>query len=116
MNRVWLSTIAMTMGLVLGAGTASLTLGQQQPPMQPPAAQQRPPMAQAKFPHMHAAERALQHAEVSLDKAAHHFGGHRAKALQLVKQAEGELKEAMAYANAHPEEFKEATGAAPASR
>ena len=114
MNRIWLPTAALTMGLVLGAGTATLTLGQQ-PPMQPPAAQQRPPMGQGKFPHMHAAERALQHAEVSLEKAAHHFGGHRAKALQLVKQAEGEMKEAMAYASAHPEEFKEGSGA-PASK
>jgi hypothetical protein len=33
--------------------------------------------------------------------------------LQLVKQAEGELKEALAYATAHPEEFKEGTAAAP---
>jgi hypothetical protein len=114
MNRIWLSTAALTIGLVLGAGTATLTLGQQ-PPMEPPAAQQRPPMAQGKFQHIHTAERALQHAEGSLEKAAHHFGGHRAKALQLVKQAEGELKEALAYANAHPEEFKEGTGT-PASK
>ena len=112
MNRIWLPTIALTTGLVLGAGTATLTLGQQPPP-QPPPAQQRPPM-QGKFPYIHAADRALQHAEAQLEKGAHHFGGHRAKALQLVKQAEGELKEALAYATAHPEEFKEGTAAAPA--
>ncbi|HEY2995800.1 MAG TPA: hypothetical protein VGM22_23540 [Methylomirabilota bacterium] len=34
-----------------------------------------------------------------------HYGGHRAKALELVKQAEGELREAVAYAQAHPQEF-----------
>ena len=52
-----------------------------------------------------AAEHALKHAERQLEEAAHHFGGHRVKALELVKQAEVELREALAYANAHPEEF-----------
>jgi hypothetical protein len=32
-----------------------------------------------------------------------------------VKQAEGEMKEAMAYASVHPEQFKEGSGA-PASK
>jgi len=114
MNRIWLPTAALTIGLVLGAGTATLTLGQQ-PPMEPPSAQQRSPAAQGKFQQIHNAERSLQHAEGSLEKAMHYFGGHRAKALQLVRQAEGELKEALAYANAHPEEFKEGAGA-PASK
>ena len=49
---------------------------------------------------------ALQHAENQLEKAEHHFGGHRAKALELAKQAEQELKEAVAWADAHPEEFR----------
>jgi hypothetical protein len=111
MNRLWLPAIALTTGLVLGAGTATLTHGQQ-PPDQPPAAQQRPPMPQGKFPYIHSAERSLQHAETQLEKAAHHFGGHRVKALQLIKQAEAELKEALAYASAHPEEFKDAAGGA----
>ena len=35
-----------------------------------------------------------------IEKAEHHFGGHRAKALELVKQAEGELKQAVEYAKA----------------
>ena len=110
MNRLWLVAIALASGLVLGAGTATLIEGQQ-PPDQPPPAQQRPPMP-GKSPYIHTAERSLQHAESQLDKAAHHFGGHRVKALQLIKQAEAELHEALVYTNAHPEEFKDATGAA----
>jgi sugar phosphate isomerase/epimerase len=37
-------------------------------------------------------------AEKHLQRAEQHFGGHRAKALELVKQAEGELKQAVEYA------------------
>ena len=43
-----------------------------------------------------------------LEKAAHHYDGHRAKALELVKQAEKELQEGLRWAEAHPEAF--ATG------
>ena len=49
-----------------------------------------------RHPQIHAAMRALRQAEQHLERAEHHFGGHRAKALELVKQAENELKEALA--------------------
>ena len=89
--------LALTTGLLLGASTTALT--QTPPPAQTPT--QRPG---GRYPHIVGAERALKHAERQLTEAAHHDGGHRAKA--LVKQAEGELREAVAYAQAHPEEFK----------
>lgn len=41
--------------------------------------------------------RALKHAQRALEHGAHDFGGHRAKALELVKQAEAELKAARQY-------------------
>ncbi len=55
-----------------------------------------------KHPQIHAAMRALRQAAHHLERAAHEYGGHRAKALELVKQAEEELKQGIEYANAHP--------------
>lgn len=49
--------------------------------------------------------KALQHAMGQLEKAEHPFGGHRAKALELVKQAEQELELAAEWAKEHPEEM-----------
>jgi hypothetical protein len=57
-------------------------------------------------PHIHAAMRDLMRADKQLSEGIHHYGGHRAKALDLTKGAETELKEALAYARAHPGEFK----------
>ena len=100
-SKNWVPILALTTGLLLGASTTGLT--QTTPPAQPPA--QRPPRPAGPHPHIMAAERGLRHAERQLEEAAHHYGGHRAKALELVKQAEGELREAIAYAQAHPNEF-----------
>jgi uncharacterized protein YgbK (DUF1537 family) len=97
LGKTWLPALALTTGLILGAGTSALT--QTTPPAQRP-------VTGGRHPHIMAAGRALKHAERQLEEAAHHYGGHRARALELVKQAEGELREAVAYANAHPEEFK----------
>ena len=97
LNTTWRPILALTTGLLLGASATGLT--QTAPPAQHPAGGGR-------HPHITAAERALRNAERQLEEAAHHYGGHRAKALELVKQAEGELREAVAYAQAHPEEFK----------
>ena len=55
-----------------------------------------------KQPQIHAAMRALRQAANHLERAVHQYGGHRAKALELVKQAEQELKEALEYARTHP--------------
>jgi hypothetical protein len=51
---------------------------------------------------IHAAAKALEDAEKHLQRAEHQFGGHPARALELVKQAEGELKQAVEYAKANP--------------
>ena len=51
---------------------------------------------------IYAASKALEDARRHLERAEHHFGGHRAKALELVKQAEAEVKEAVAYAKPTP--------------
>ncbi len=54
-----------------------------------------------RHPHLHAAMRALRHAATQLEKAPPEFGGHRAKAIELIKQAEQQLQEALAYAKEH---------------
>ncbi|OLC12647.1 MAG: hypothetical protein AUH29_15805 [Candidatus Rokubacteria bacterium 13_1_40CM_69_27] len=95
LRKTWLPAVALAAGLVMGASTAALT-----------EEKGAKPEGRGKYPHIHAAARALQHAENQLEKAEHHFGGHRAKALELAKQAEQELKEAVAWADAHPEEFR----------
>lgn len=77
--------VVLALGFVLGYGTLAYTQDKKQggaPLLRP----------------IHAAARALEQAENHLQKAEHHFGGHRAKALELVKQAEGELKQAVEYA------------------
>jgi hypothetical protein len=102
--KTWLPTITLTIALVLGASATGLT---QQPPPQPQQPPAGPRPAMGRHPHIMRAAGALRNAARQLGEAAHDYGGHRAKALELVKQAEGELREAIAYANAHPEEFKE---------
>ena len=92
--KAWFPIFALATGLLLGASTTALTQTTA-PPAQRPAAGGR-------HPHIAGAERALKHAERQLEEAAHHYGGHRAKALELVKQAEGELKQAVEYAKANP--------------
>lgn len=100
----WLPAVALTSGLVLGAGSMAFTADT------PPGSTYGQPGAYGrggKHPHITAATRALTHAEGQLERAAHHYGGHRAKALGLVKQAESELRQALVYADAHPDEFKQ---------
>ncbi len=46
-------------------------------------------------PEMHHALRALENAKRDLEKAAHDYGGHRAKALELTDQAISEIKEGL---------------------
>lgn len=50
-----------------------------------------------RFPEMHRALRALENAKRDLEHAAHDFGGHRAKALELTNQAIQEVKEGVEY-------------------
>ncbi len=105
-------TAALAMALILGsslAGVGTRAVAQQPPPAAPPApGQQAPPPGErpqqqmrARHPQILAAGRALRQAATHLERAAHDYGGHRAKALELVKQAEQELREAIEYARAH---------------
>jgi hypothetical protein len=80
----------LAIGFVLGFGTLAFTQ------------EKKPPATRAGLHLIHAAAKSLEDAEKHLQRAEHHFGGHRAKALELVKQAEGELKQAVEYAKANP--------------
>ncbi len=79
-NRVAL-TAALVAAFVLGAGTAVFTA--------------------ERHPHIRSALRALGNAERQLERAAHIYGGHRAKTLELVRAARAELDQGLAYAAAH---------------
>ena len=80
----------LAIGFVLGFGTLAFTQ------------EKKPTATRAGLHLIHAAAKSLEDAEKHLQRAEHHFGGHRAKALELVKQAEGELKQAVEYAMANP--------------
>lgn len=104
MLKLGSAVAVLVLGLVLGV--SSLASAQDKPAR---------PQRGERHPQIHAAMRAFNVAARHLEHAEHHFGGHRAKALELVKQAEGELKQALEYAQAHPEEdAKRAARRAPA--
>jgi hypothetical protein len=94
-------------GLALGALLLTTAVTAQTPPPAPsaPPPQGEPRQRPGRHPHMLAASRDLERAEKQLEKAVHHYDGHRAKALELVKQAEQELQEGLKWAEAHPEAF-----------
>jgi hypothetical protein len=94
-------------GLALGALLLTTAVTAQTPPPAPsaPPPQGEPRQRPGRHPHMLAAGRDLERAEKQLEKAAHHYDGHRVKALELVKQAEQELQEGLKWAEAHPEAF-----------
>jgi uncharacterized protein YgbK (DUF1537 family) len=96
--------------LISGAALAGVLLSTSVT-AQPPAPSTPPPQGEqrarpGRHPHMIAASRDLERAEKQLEKAVHHFDGHRAKALELVKQAEKEVQEGLKWAEAHPEAFQ----------
>ena len=81
----------LAIGFVLGFGTLAFTQ------------EKRPPTTRAGLHLIHAAAKSLEDAERHLKRAEEQsFGGHRAKALELVKQAGGELKQAVEFAKANP--------------
>ena len=57
---------------------------------------------QGRHPHISAAQKSLAAAEREILESAHHYGGHRAKALELTRQARVELKDALQWAREHP--------------
>jgi hypothetical protein len=101
-GRLWIPGAALAAALIATSVTAQTPA----PSAPPPQGEER--MRPGRHPHMQAAVRDLDRAEKQLEKAAHHYDGHRAKALELVKQAEKELQEGLKWAEAHPEAF--ATG------
>ena len=100
-RNLWVFGFALVAVLV----TTSVTAQQPTTPPSAPTPQGERPARAARHPHMHAALRDLERAEKQLEKAAHHYDGHRAKAVELVKQAEKELQEGLKWAEAHPEAF-----------
>ena len=93
----WITGAALTMGLLLSSSVVGLGQG--------PGPGSRPDPE--RHPHLRAALRDLRQAGNQLEHADHDFGGHRVKALELVKQAEGELREALEWAKAHPDRDKQ---------
>jgi hypothetical protein len=83
----WLQIPGLVTGLLLVIATVGY--GQSQAPPK-------------EYPHIEAAMEALKKAASELESGGHNFGGHRVKALELVKQAQGQLREAIAWAKAHP--------------
>ena len=58
-----------------------------------------PVFAQDKHPDINAALKSLEEAAKHLDKAGTGYGGNKAKAHKLIKDAEKELKDAIAFAD-----------------
>jgi hypothetical protein len=58
-------------------------------------------MAQGRYPDINQAEGSLQNALGALHAARDVFGGHKAAAENLIRQAIGELQEGKAFAAAH---------------
>ena len=79
-KRMALAVVGLAAAFILGAGTAAFTA--------------------QRHPQIHAAIRALRNAEKHLERAAHIYGGHRERALGQVRAAEGEVQQALAYADA----------------
>jgi hypothetical protein len=94
-NGSVLVVVALAMGYVLGAGTLAF-----------PQDKKPPTATRAGLHRIHAAAKALEDANRHLERAEQPFGGHRTKALDLVKQAQAELKAAVAFAKANPPAVK----------
>ena len=76
MTRTRAIAVATSLGLMLGAGIT---------------------LAAEPHPEIRTAQRSLNDAAMRLEHAAHDFGGHRARALELIHQAQGELEAALRF-------------------
>ena len=94
-------TIAAGVGSLLLFAALALPAVAQTSPAPPPAPPPAPGQGNWKnhehHPEIHRALRKLEKAEQDLGNASHDFGGHRAKAMQLIHQAEQELQQALQY-------------------
>ena len=78
--------VALGVGIVIGlAGTA---------------------WTEGRHPHLVSAQKSLATAERQLREASHHYGGHRARAIELTQQARIEVRDALEYARTHSGELK----------
>jgi len=74
----------------------------QQPPSGPPAPPQKQmPQRGEGHPQIRAAMHALMNAERHLQEAAHDYGGHREKAMALIRQAQEELRAGLEWDRTH---------------
>lgn len=95
-----LSTIALTLALGVVAGGSFVK----------PAAAEKEHEHEHGHGHMRAALEQLKAAKGSLEAAAHDFGGHRAKALDLTKKAITEVEEGIKFAEEHKGEGQNPKG------
>src|SRR5258705_13148315 len=103
-REIWLPAVALASGLVLGAGTIAFTADT--PPGSTYGQSGGAYGRGGKHPHIAAATRALTHAEGQLERAAHHYGGHRVKALEPGKQGGRELGQTARDAHPPPGEVR----------
>jgi hypothetical protein len=98
-----LSTMAAGGALIVAVWAPAV--GGQQSQGQPQAPQGgQMPRGGERHPHVRAAMHALMNAERQLAQAAHDYGGHRVKAMELIKQAQEELRAGLEYDRAHEPE------------
>jgi hypothetical protein len=97
-----LRTLAAGAALIAVLG-APMAWGQQPQGGPPAPAPGQAPRRGERHPEIRAAMHALQNAERHLQQAAHDYGGHRVKAMELIKQAGEELKAGLEYDRAHEE-------------
>lgn len=89
-------------GCVLALMVGPLVGEAQQPasgPTAPP--QQQRQQGGERHPQIRAAMQALMNAERHLQEAAHDYGGHREKAMGLIKHAQEELRAGLAWDRTH---------------
>jgi hypothetical protein len=97
MNPWKVSTIALTLalGLVAGGSFVSPASGHEK-------GREHEHERGRGHGHIRAALEQLRSAKKSLEQAAHEFGGHRAKALELTKKAIDEVEDGIKVAEQHP--------------
>jgi len=76
-----------------------ISFAQTPPPAAPPVAavEKEKPMRHEHHPELHKAIRKLKAAKMDLQKAAHDFGGHKARAIGAIDQAIVELQAALEF-------------------
>jgi hypothetical protein len=98
-----LSTMAAGGALIVAVWAPAVGGQQSQGQPQAPQGAQMPRRGE-RHPHVRAAMHALMNAERQLAQAAHDYGGHRVKAMELIKQAQEELRAGLEYDRAHEPE------------